>query len=685
VLTPVGPFALMLRRAAWADAKRAFDAMPEAEAKKPAIRYARARTALEVGSFAEVLPLLNGLERDLPLLTDLIAEARAQAQLQVGPFADAAQFFERQGSPRSLLLAARGYDRAQVPDRVAAAASRYLQGGKRPSALEEEARALRLRSGDAASQKDDAKWLLTHAQSADALASARKVLGGVPDKAQLLERSKVLAGHGRYEDALASVKQAEEAGATELELCHAKADAAYRNKDHYGDAAQFYAQCARLPGSAPLEDSFLSARALLRADRDAEAIVEFRKIAERHPATTQGAEAAYLVGRTHALHGRFSEAKVALGDYLRKYPSGADRKDAQRYQALSALAAKEYKLARRLLEDLAASTADTFVRARYENLSALAAYEDGDKMHATARWMDLARNHPLDWVSAVARARLRATGATPPPHLDLPVSTVEAQEPPVRLPPPSDLLHALGLDDDAERALLPRENVLLGGNPAARVQTLCQAYGELQRGKRMHQLGNSINAATFREAPQARSRWAWACVYPRPYLDLVESVTTELALPAPVVYGIMRQESGFDPQVLSPVGAVGLMQLMPDTAKKVAEDHGLAYANMDLTHFATNVRLGTWYLKELHERLSSVAKQPLPLAALAAGAYNAGPEAIERWAKRMHGVSFDVFVELVPYNETRGYIARVLSNWMRYAYFYGGDDQVPQVDLTQPW
>jgi len=675
----------MLRRAAWADAKRAFDAMPEAEAKKPAIRYARARTALEVGSYAEVLPLLAGLERDLPLLTDLIVEARAQAQLHVGPAGDAAQFFERQGTPRSLLLAAKAYDKAQMPDRAAAAASRYLQGGKRPSALEEEARALRMRTGDASTQKEDAKWLAGHAQAADQLAAARKILGGTPDKASLLERVKILAGHGRYEDAVATVKQAEEAGASELELCHAKADAAYRNKDHYGEASQFYAQCARLPGPHQVEDAFLSARALLRADRDAEAIVELRRIAERNPASTQGAEANYLVGRTHALHGRFAEAKVALGEYLRKYPSGADRKDAQRYQALSALAAKDYKVARRLLEDLAANTADTFVRARYENLSALAAYEDGDKMHATARWMELARNHPLDWVSAVARARLRATGATPPPHLDLPVSTAEAADPPVRLPPPADLLHALGLDDDAERALQPRENVLLGGNPAARVQTLCQAYGELQRAKRMHQLGNAISPATFREAPQARSRWAWACVYPRPYLDLVESATTELGLPAAVVYAIMRQESGFDAQVLSPVGAVGLMQLMPDTAKKVAEDHGLAYAEMDLTHFATNVRLGTWYLKELNDRLGAVAKQPLSLAALAAGAYNAGPEALERWAKRMHGVSFDVFVELVPYNETRGYIARVLSNWMRYAYFYGGDEQVPQIDLTQPW
>ena len=136
----------------------------------------------------------------------------------------------------------------------------------------------------------------------------------------------------------------------------------------------------------------------------------------------------------------------------------------------------------------------------------------------------------------------------------------------------------------------------------------------------------------------------------------------------------MRQESAFDEEVISPARAVGLLQLMPATARTVASGASLAHEEGWLVRPDHNVQLGALYMRELLDKLGGSV-------ALAVGSYNAGPDAITRWQSHAKGESLDVFVETIPFLETRGYVVRVMGNLARYGFMERGEQGVPAVSL----
>jgi soluble lytic murein transglycosylase len=119
---------------------------------------------------------------------------------------------------------------------------------------------------------------------------------------------------------------------------------------------------------------------------------------------------------------------------------------------------------------------------------------------------------------------------------------------------------------------------------------------------------------------------------------------------------VARRESAFYPNARSPAGAVGLMQLMPGTARKVARDQGRgAPGQSQLLQPATNIDMGSYYLAELLNRFNGNRL-------LALAAYNAGPNRIDQWlANEDHAVPFDVWIESIPFHETREYVQAVLT------------------------
>lgn len=130
---------------------------------------------------------------------------------------------------------------------------------------------------------------------------------------------------------------------------------------------------------------------------------------------------------------------------------------------------------------------------------------------------------------------------------------------------------------------------------------------------------------------------------PQPVVDLspaalAESAASKYSLPAEFVTGVMKAESGLNPAALSPKGAIGLMQLMPETARDLGADPSKPAENADA---------GTRYLRDLLAKYENDPDQVV----LALAAYNAGPAAVEKY----HGVP--------PYRETREYILRVLKAW----------------------
>lgn len=156
--------------------------------------------------------------------------------------------------------------------------------------------------------------------------------------------------------------------------------------------------------------------------------------------------------------------------------------------------------------------------------------------------------------------------------------------------------------------------------------------------------------------------------FPAPFREEVGAKVREAALDDAWVYGLMRQESRFVTEARSSVGARGLMQLMPTTARWVAHKIGFsAYHPSRVTEMDTNVTLGTKYLKLVLEALDN---QPV----LASAAYNAGPSRARKW-RAEQALEGAIYAETIPFGETRDYVKKVMSNAVYYATMF---DEQPQ-------
>jgi len=134
----------------------------------------------------------------------------------------------------------------------------------------------------------------------------------------------------------------------------------------------------------------------------------------------------------------------------------------------------------------------------------------------------------------------------------------------------------------------------------------------------------------------------------------VMQAAKETGLNPASIWGVIRQESLFNRQALSPAGARGLMQLMPNTAKMVAKQIKLHTGHQALFSPAVNIRLGSRYLADMKSRFGDSL-------ALAAAAYNAGPHRVSQWLERTPFDSSDIWIETIPYNETRRYVQHVIA------------------------
>jgi soluble lytic murein transglycosylase len=152
----------------------------------------------------------------------------------------------------------------------------------------------------------------------------------------------------------------------------------------------------------------------------------------------------------------------------------------------------------------------------------------------------------------------------------------------------------------------------------------------------------------------------WRHAFPTPFEEEVRFASSENQLDPFLLYSVMRTESLFRPESVSPVGARGLMQLMPATARWIgkqdrrARTHAKRYKKSD-----SNIWLGAWYVRHLLDQYKGDVPKAL-------GAYNAGPAAMDRWIKRFASMEPDEFNERIPYDETRAYVRRAMESYLVY-------------------
>ena len=179
----------------------------------------------------------------------------------------------------------------------------------------------------------------------------------------------------------------------------------------------------------------------------------------------------------------------------------------------------------------------------------------------------------------------------------------------------------------------------------------------------------SIWDLALREERNERQQWQlvrktpiyWYGLFPFPYKQAIISNSQQQNINPLLVVSVMRKESSFAPEIDSWAGAVGLMQVVPDTAKWVAKQIDLPdYA---LSKPEDNIKIGTWYLTHNHQRYENNSL-------LAIASYNAGTGNVSQWLKKYSLKDPDLFVEQIPFPETKDYVEGVFSNYWNYLRLY---------------
>ncbi|MBP5971672.1 transglycosylase SLT domain-containing protein [Brasilonema sp. CT11] len=177
-----------------------------------------------------------------------------------------------------------------------------------------------------------------------------------------------------------------------------------------------------------------------------------------------------------------------------------------------------------------------------------------------------------------------------------------------------------------------------------------------------------------RETPQEQAQYQalskqvtyWQARYPFPFQKEIELWSQKRQLNPLLVTGLMRQESHFEPKVRSTAGAVGLMQVLPSTAQWIAPQIQVDSKKINLENPNDNIMFGTWYLDHTHKQYGNNSM-------LAIASYNAGPGNVSKWVQTLPKDDLDEFVESIPFDETKNYVRQVLGNYWNYLRLYNSE------------
>jgi soluble lytic murein transglycosylase len=681
---PERPWVELLRMERWAEALALIEAEPAEVQQEPLVRLAKGVAAQRVNESERSLKALNELDGELPELGERVLRVRAEANLSSGDFRQAEAYYRARSDAPSRLRACEALAKLGERDAARGLLDTLLKKVPPRSLCSIEAPAHRMRASllpdDAlAAKAAEYRWLLVEAPLCASSEDVEPLLNELPEAYRLkaserLARARSFAEAGRVEHV-----------EHELELCgpgaekpagtreHLRGLARLRARRELPHAAELLCRAAAQSAGSAAERKFLAARAHERNGDDDAAHALYQEVARGYPGSSFAEHATYRNAQLAFAAGKFDAALSAYDAYLKRYGvRGRHARDARDARAVCLLALG--RAASKELRALFDSATDERVRLRYLELEGVALLREGKTDLARARFTEVAQRAPLSFFALMANARLEAMGA--PPLMPAPRATPPDARFEAELPGAAALLHRVGLDREAESALGEAEASVLRDYAGRGNRALCELYGQLAPAERRYRWGQRVaTAEELSETPSPDRRWLWECVYPRPYSSLVTQLGDENGVEAEFIYAVMRQESAFRPEAASGAQAQGLLQLIPSTASKLAAELDISDP-VDLRRPPENVRLGVYYLRKLEGWFAN------NLALTAAG-YNAGPVAVLRWLRGSPNLELDVFVARIPYDETRTYVERVLSNYARYRYL-AGDSEPLRLALNLP-
>jgi soluble lytic murein transglycosylase len=390
------------------------------------------------------------------------------------------------------------------------------------------------------------------------------------------------------------------------------------------------------PASSWMEQSLLAAANMYLLKRDYDhAIDAYRELQQRFPNGSRASYAHWKVAWLSLRQGRNQEARQDFEQQIALYPASAEVPAALYWRA-------------RLAE------------------------EDNEPAKARAYYLKLSDRFRNFYYAELARQRLKVLKPTSDPVqyalLDR-VPPLNTGGKVVPGDPPADdlrvqkaqLLENGGLVDFAVREVQAAANDQGGTWATGETARLYQDSGRYDRAIQvMKRAVPNYFAVDVPELPRAY----WEALFPKAYWSDLKRFSTQNALDPYLVASLIRQESEFNPNAISRANAVGLMQLLPGTGKKVAKDVKLRHFNASQLYTpAVNLQLGTRYFKTMVDKFGSFE--------YALAAYNAGSDRVEDWLSQGKYRDPQEFVESIPFTETREYVQAILRNANVYKQLYG--------------
>lgn len=457
--------------------------------------------------------------------------------------------------------------------------------------------------------------------------------------------------------------------------------------------AQAEVAAGMLAGEDRAEAMLLHARALAADGRRTEAGPSLEE-AWKHGGDRVAASAGMLLARDRARRGLDAEALRIAAAVAKKFPAALEAEESALFSARLLTDAGKRKQARKKLVPLAAKRSgpnsslarwtlawlswQDRLRDAQERFAELAASASSDEERAQGLYWQAragkpeaaeplyrraADLDPLGWYGLLARERLGEASSQPAPFPGV-------RAPPDAPPAPLELaaeLASLGFLAEASA----EADWFVQRHPGDAGALALPIYRRAGRPDRSVLLAIALVGDRGPRAPRALLDAA----YPEAFPAQIARASERTGLDPYLLLAVMRRESLFKPDVRSAAGAVGLLQLLPATARRAAVVLGRpTLRDEQLTDPATAIDLGSWYFAELVGRFGDPA--------IALAAYNAGPRAAAPWATRGAGQQLDEWVENVPYRETRRYIKVVVGAWSAYRILAGGS--APRLSATVP-
>lgn len=520
------------------------------------------------------------------------------------------------------------------------------------------------------------------------------------DRTEHLSRAERLVATRHYRSAIRELEALAGLSTPESETArqrrfHLMGTALFRMRNHYDDAARWLTQSAEAGGPKAVRDAFLAARAWARAGDSKRAIRRFQAFARVHGRHRKVPEALYLAAWLELLDEGVSPRQRirALEQFELRPPRrgasvGRFVRAARWHLGLHHLRQGNSSYAAELFARTRGSSRETRVSPRPRSdpfrwgrsvyWQARAEHDAGNRARAVVLYRALQTSHPLHWYGLWARRRLQqldvSTQIAP-----VPADASGSNDDPA-LPEGVAFYHRLGFARDA-RAMFRRQEARIRSAVPARqgLQHLVRAYHLLGEFERPYRLVQAAHKEALSALPDGDTRWVWEAACPRAFRQEVEAAGRAEGVAPWLLWGVMRQESVFDPHALSYANAAGLLQLLPATAERLARS-GEPRPNLERLFVpATNTQWGARYLAQLTRDF------PLPLAI---AAYNAGERRAADWSARWLSAGgepgtevspfddLDFLVERVPIDQTRNYVRRVVSHAACYVHLYEAEGTV---------